>query len=223
MYYFYKQKENNLFKLLCRCKLFLSLTLYFYCWFILYSTALTSQPHQLDSQSSTRMAQLCSIQNAHEASSWLMGDFSRRHVSGSRMSQKNWLLVPILPLIVMQGPWKSLWANFSHIWTERLSWMTQGPILLEISAFHELPDLTAAEGSSHHECEVTAKKLMRQMILIQQEVVKAKSHKYPNICAVLSQNKSLRQNKSILPENHLPQEQNLAVTSHSWWLFTFTM
>ena len=88
------------------------------------------------------------------------------------------------------NPWAS-WAKLSPY----MNWKS-GPISLEISTFHELLDPIAAECSNRHECEVTAKfcsqskwfsrnqKWWKPRVINKQEIQRA----------VLSQNKSLRQN-----------------------------
>ena len=79
-------------------------------------------------------------------------------------------LSPTLPPKSNQGPWKPLstWAKLSP----RMSWEV-GPSL-EMSAFHELLDPTAAESSNCLEREGAAK-FLHSVLLTQPELVKAES------------------------------------------------
>lgn len=98
--------------------------------------------------------------------------------TGSRMSQKNWLRVPIL---LKQRPWKChqvLRSPSCRVWTVRLGWMTpetqaHGNVCFSLSSLPNFSRELKLAGVWNY-CKVP---FTRQMILIQQEGKKAKNHK----------------------------------------------
>ena len=111
----------------------------FYCLFIVHSTPLTSSviwtpqvPHGSNLFPASRMQM--------KRAGWLLGDSSAaHHVSGSRMSQKNWLLSPSCPCQQCRDPGRSLRASQASV-SPYMNWKAglvdpKGPPYLKLLLF----------------------------------------------------------------------------------------